>query len=125
MKSKVYLLLVLIVTVLFTGCMTKKDATIIVKVTKLGIVQQNVPVYMFEAGLEDSLYGLKSSADKIIATDSDGIAEFGIMKVQFLIDDQATFVFVTYNDNGKINGKVAVSVRKGATKSVTIDQSIL
>ena len=112
--------------VLLTGCQQKNAATVNVKVVKLGVPQPNVQVFMFRGDLSEAFLKNKVHADKNIATDEDGIATFEINSLSFGVSsDQATFIFETFVEDEEVNGKVAASVKKGASKDVTLSMDIL
>ena len=112
--------------VLLTGCQQKNAATVNVKVVKLGVPQPNVQVYMFRGDLSDAFLDNKVHANKNIATDENGIAEFEINSLSFGVSsDQATFIFETFDENEEVNGKVAATVKKGTSKDVTLNMDIL
>ncbi|MBQ6977137.1 MAG: hypothetical protein IJQ18_00730 [Paludibacteraceae bacterium] len=124
---KSFLMLAIIAgAVLLTGCQQKNAATVNVKVVKLGVPQPNVQVYMFRGDLSEAFLKNKVHADKNIATDEDGIATFEINSLSFGVSsDQATFIFETFDEDEEVNGKVAASVKKGASKDVTLSMDIL
>ena len=124
---KSFLMLAVIAgAVLLTGCQQKNAATVNVKVVKLGVPQPNVQVYMFRGDLSEAFLKNKVHADKNIATDEDGIATFEINSMSFGVSsDQATFIFETFDEDEEVNGKVAASVKKGASKDVTLSMDIL
>lgn len=124
---KSFLMLAVIAgAVLLTGCQQKNAATVNVKVVKLGVPQPNVQVYMFRGDLSEAFLKNKVHADKNIATDEDGIATFEINSLSFGVSsDQATFIFETFDEDEEVNGKVAASVKKGASKDVTLNMDIL
>ena len=124
---KSFLMLAVIAgAVLLTGCQQKNAATVNVKVVKLGIPQPNVQVYMFRGDLSEAFLKNKIHADKNIATDENGIAEFEINSLSFGVSsDQATFIFETFDENEQVTGKVATSVKKGFSKDVTLSMNIL
>ncbi len=111
---------------LLTGCQQKNAATINVKVVKVGVPQPNVQVYMYRGDISEAFLKNKIHADKNIATDENGVAMFEINSLSFGVSsDQATFIFETFDENEKVNGKVAASVKKGASKDVTLNMDIL
>ncbi len=124
---KSFLMLAVIAgAVLLTGCQQKNAATVNVKVVKLGVPQPNVQVFMFRGDLSEAFLKNKVHADKNIATDEDGIATFEINSLSFGVSsDQATFIFETFDEDEEVNGKVAASVKKGASKDVTLNMDIL
>ena len=124
---KSFLMLAVIAgAVLLTGCQQKNAATVNVKVVKLGVPQPNVQVYMYRGDLSEAFLKNKVHADKNIATDEDGIATFEINSLSFGVSsDQATFIFETFDEDEEVNGKVAASVKKGASKDVTLNMDIL
>jgi hypothetical protein len=124
---KSFLMLAVIAgAVLLTGCQQKNAATVNVKVVKLGVPQPNVQVFMFRGDLSEAFLKNKVHADKNIATDEDGIATFEINSMSFGVSsDQATFIFETFDEDEEVNGKVAASVKKGASKDVTLSMDIL
>jgi hypothetical protein len=124
---KSFLMLAVIAgAVLLTGCQQKNAATVNVKVVKLGVPQPNVQVFMFRGDLSEAFLKNKVHADKNIATDEDGIATFEINSMSFGVSsDQATFIFETFDEDEEVNGKVAASVKKGASKDVTLNMDIL
>ena len=112
--------------VLLTGCQQKNAATVNVKVVKVGVPQPNVQVYMYRGDLGEAFLKNKIHADKNIATDENGVAMFEINSMSFGVSsDQATFIFETFDENENVNGKVAASVKKGASKDVTLNMDIL
>ena len=112
--------------VLLTGCQKKNAATVNVKVVKLGVPQPNVQVYMFDGDLSEAFLKNKIHATKNIATDENGVATFEINSLSFDVSsDQATFIFETFDEDEEVNGKVAASVKKGASKDVTLNMDIL
>ena len=124
---KSFLMLAVIAgAVLLTGCQQKNAATVNVKVVKLGVPQPNVQVFMFRGDLSEAFLKNKVHATKNIATDEDGIATFEINSLSFDVSsDQATFIFETFDEDEEVNGKVAASVKKGASKDVTLSMDIL
>ena len=124
---KSFLMLAVIAgAVLLTGCQQKNAATVNVKVVKLGVPQPNVQVYMFRGDLSDAFLDNKVHANKNIATDENGIAEFEINSLSCGVSsDQATLIFETFDENEEVNGKVAATVKKGTSKDVTLNMDIL
>jgi len=116
------MLTVLVGAMCLTGCLKKNAATINVKVVKMGIPQANVQVYMFKGDLTDAFLKNKVHADKSIATNENGVAEFEINSLLFGIDsDQATFIFETFDDKENVTGKVPASVKKGGSTDATLN----
>ena len=123
---KSFLMLAVIAgAVLLTGCQQKNAATVNVKVVTMGVPQPNVQVYMFSGDLSEAFLKNKIHAAKNIATDENGIATFEINSLSFGAgSDQATFIFETFDEDEEVNGKVAASVKKGASKDVTLNMDI-
>lgn len=128
-KSLFILLTVLMSAVVMTGCglfsMTKTGATVNIKVVNLiGTPQSGEMVYKYSGDATDTELANKSMADSYVATDQDGIAEFSIMNAELLLDDQATFYFETFDKDGKVSGRKAVTIKKGkeVTETITIGQ---
>lgn len=112
---------VLFGSMILAGC-NKNDATINVKVEKDGKPVAGILVYRFDSDLSEAFYVNKIHADVNAATDDQGVAEFKINTIDFLNQSSVTFIFETFDDKEKVNGKVAASVSKGGSKEVTIKQ---
>ena len=113
--------------ILMTGCATKEQATVHVKVTTaLGAAVSGETVYQFDQTTKD-VHGLttKMFAEATAVTDAEGVAEFSLKSLDFGVDDRVTLYYVTYDTNGKINGQAAVTVKKGESKDLTLTQSAL
>ncbi len=113
--------------ILMTGCATKEQATVHVKVTTaLGAAVSGETVYQFDQTTKD-VHGLttKMFAEATAVTDSEGVAEFSLKSLDFGVDDRVTLYYVTYDNKGSINGQTAVTVKKGESKDLTLTQSAL
>ena len=108
------------VAMVFAGCNENSAAKVSVEVRKGGAVVANEQVYMFRGNMQDVFFKSKIHATKNIATDENGIAEFDVPEIYFATDNQATAIFETFDANENVNGKVAVSVRKGDSKKATL-----
>lgn len=130
MKKNFFILLaVLISAVVMTSCgiwgLAKTGATVNIKVVSLlGVPQSGEMVYKYSGDATDAELASKSMADANVATNQEGIAEFSIMNAELLLDDQATFIFETFDKDGKVSGKKAVTIKKGkeVTETITIGQ---
>ena len=113
--------------ILMTGCVTKDQATVYVKVTTaLGVAVSGETVYQFDQTTKD-VHGLtiKMFADATAVTDVEGVAEFSLESLDFGVDDRITLYYVTYDNEGNINGQTAVTVKKGENKELSLRQAAL
>ena len=113
--------------ILMTGCVTKEQATVHVKVTTaLGAAVSGETVYQFDQTTKD-VYGLttKMFAKATAVTDAEGVAEFSLESLDFGVDDRVTLYYVTYDNKGNINGQTAVTVKKGENKELSLKQAAL
>lgn len=113
--------------ILMTGCVTKEQATVHVKVTTaLGAAVSGETVYQFDQTTKD-VHGLttKMFAEATAVTDAEGVAEFSLQSLDFGVDDRVTLYYVTYDNNGNINGQTAVTVKKGENKELSLKQASL
>ena len=113
--------------ILMTGCATKEQATVHVKVTTvLGAAVSGETVYQFDQTTKDA-HGLttKMFAKATAVTDAEGVAEFSLNSLDFGVDDRVTLYYVTYDNNGNINGQTAVTVKEGENKEVSLKQAAL
>ncbi len=122
--KKVFLLFVSIAMISFTSCSKEdilgKDAKVKVKVTKLGIPQNGVTVYMFDSF---SINTSENFFKPVHADDSsvteDGIATFNIGAEKFEGKKQYTFYFAVFE--GDYYYKTAATIEKGETKTLKIN----
>lgn len=113
--------------ILMTGCVTKEQATVHVKVTTaLGAAVSGETVYQFDQTTKDA-HGLttKMFAKATAVTDAEGVAEFSLNSLDFGVDDRVTLYYVTYDNEGNINGQTAVTVKEGENKEVSLKQASL
>ena len=113
--------------ILMTGCVTKEQATVHVKVTTaLGTAVSGETVYQFDQTTKDA-HGLttKMFAKATAVTDAEGVAEFSLNSLDFGVDDRVTLYYVTYDNEGNINGQTAVTVKKGENKEVSLKKAAL
>ena len=113
--------------ILMTGCVTKEQATVHVKVTTaLGAAVSGETVYQFDQTTKDA-HGLttKMFAKATAVTDAEGVAEFSLNSLDFGVDDRVTLYYVTYDNEGNINGQTAVTVKKGENKEVSLKKAAL
>ena len=113
--------------ILMTGCATKEQATVHVKVTTaLGAAVSGETVYQFDQTTKDA-HGLttKMFAKATAVTDAEGVAEFSLNSLDFGVDDRVTLYYVTYDNEGNINGQTAVTVKEGENKEVSLKQASL
>ena len=116
-----FMLAIIAGAMVLTGCSDDGVATVSVKVLKNGKAVVGEQVYMYRGSLQDAFLEHKIHASKNIATDDEGVAEFGIRSIDFGAgSDQATVIFETFDANENVNGKVAASVKKGDKKTVTL-----
>ena len=121
--QKLFMLAMIAGAMMLVGWANKGAATISVKVMKAGKAQVGEQVYMYRGSLQDAFLMHKVHATRNVATDENGVAEFAITLSDFGAGgDQATFIFETFDAAENVNGKVAVSVRKGDSKTATINQ---
>ena len=67
----------------------------------------------------------KMFAKATAVTDAEGVAEFSLNSLDFGVDDRVTLYYVTYDNEGNINGQTAVTVKKGENKEVSLKQASL
>lgn len=124
MKKFLFILMAAVLSLSFAGCTPGTKATVNVKVTKLGIAQSGVSVYMFDASSWNQSASFRTPfyKDKVSVTGDDGIAVFELNRGDLeLIDSQTTLYFATFaSDNKTITGQTAVTVKSGDTKEATI-----
>ena len=119
--KQIFMLAIIAGAMVLTSCNDDSVATISVKVVKNGKAVVGEQVYMYRGSLQDSFLETKVHASKNIATDDEGVAEFGIRSIDFGVgSDQATVIFETFDADENVNGKIAASVRKGDKKTVTL-----
>ncbi|MBO5619411.1 MAG: hypothetical protein J5902_05435 [Paludibacteraceae bacterium] len=125
MKKILFALLAAVLTLSFAGCTPATKATVNVKVTnKLGLAQNGVSVYMFDASSWNQSASFRTPfyKDKVSVTGEDGIAIFELDRMDLeLTDSQTTLYFATFaEDNKTITGQTAVTIKSGETKEATI-----
>jgi len=95
-----------------------------IEVKQGGVAQSGVTVYMFteQTGPTTSFFKPFHSR-KSVVTESDGIATFELQETFDLntIDTQTTLYFGVFGQNDIILGSAAITIKKGETKTVTIN----
>lgn len=124
--KKLQVVLLTIVAITMSSCLFKTEAT--VDVTVKNMLGMNVGsgeiVYKFKG--TDANTANKENAYGSAATNAGGVAHFELkspndfVPSDFGYDDQQTFVFCTYDNDGKKNGQAAVTVKPG-DKNVAIE----
>ncbi len=127
MKAKqvmktLFFMVVVMSALSMTSCTGKDKAVVNVEVKTLGLIPASgVTVYMYDSdydeGFTDKIYAKES-----VVTDENGIANFGLKSIDFFLDDRVTLYFITFNTKNEVNGKAAVTVKKGEEKNITINQ---
>ena len=120
MKKFIVILLTTVFGLSLNSCnpFTDSKAIVNVKVTKAGVAQEGISVYMFTSSKwnqTDKRYPTYCS--KQIITDSEGVAMFDLATMDLeLTETQSTFYFATFDKDGKkITGKTACTIKKGET----------
>ena len=119
---------VLLSAVAMTGCqmLVTRDATITVKVVDMGShAVTGKEVYMFSAKSERATLANKTKAKQTSITDSRGETEFTVSKGEFLGDNMMTYFFETFDSQGQVESRKAVSVGSGDSKTVELILGIL
>lgn len=121
-KNFMMMLAAMVCAAVMTSCnLGGKGATVYVHVESLlGTPVANEVVYKYSGDASSADLASRDMASKAIATDENGVAEFSIKNYEFIIDDQATFIFETFDKDNKVSGKVAVTVSKGNSKEATL-----
>ena len=124
MKKILVILLTAVFGLSLVGCSQTPKSTVNVKVTKLGLPQSAVSVYMFKATKwnQSEAFRVPIHKDKVSVTGSDGVAVFELRSTDLeLIDSQTTLYFATFADDEEtITGQTAVTVKSGEVKEATI-----
>lgn len=120
LSRKLLFIAVCVCAICLTGCkLTKSQAVVNVKVTKLGIPQSGVTVCQHGENFAKGITG-KLFADEMIITESDGVASFDIKGATFGFDDKVTLYFVVYDDSNNIKAQIGTTVRKGEEKNIDL-----
>lgn len=121
-KGLIFATLALVVAMFCSCGLTATKATVSVTVTKLGIPQSGVIVYMYDADEWVALdLLLPSAASKEVVTDKDGIADFNLSTLDLdVIDSQTTVYFAVFDDLGDVRGYTAATVKKGGNERAEI-----
>ena len=126
MKKFIVILLTAVFGLSLNSCnpFTDSKAIVNVKVTKAGVPQADITVYMFTSSTWNKQEKqLPTYSSKQIITDSECIAVFDLATMDLeLTETQSTFFFATFSEDGKkITGQTACTIKKGETKDLTID----
>ena len=130
--KKIQIVLMAIIAMTMSSCLFKTEATVDVTVKNpLGItVGAGELVYKFVGTDKSTMYS--SNADGSVATNASGVAHFELKSPGDFVpsgvgyDDQQTFIFCTYDKNGKRNGQMAVTLKPGDKNvPVEIKQTII
>ena len=128
--KKIQVVLLAIIAMTMSSCLFKTEATVEVTVKNpLGMtVGAGELVYKFKGS--DLNVSNRENANGNVATDASGVAQFELKSPEDFVpsgvgyDDQQTFIFCTYDKDGKLNGQTAVTVKPGEKKSAEIKQTI-
>jgi len=114
------------VVVLMTSCM-KTEATVDVQVMRGGQPVSGVMVYKFDNTMGEGSTTIKTNADGSAKTNAAGVAHFELKSPDDFppsslgVEESNTFYFATFDDEDSRNGFVAVTIRTGEKKTVTIE----
>lgn len=122
---KIFLVLLSILMIGLCSCKKEKSISIVkVHVLESGHSKSGITVCMFESnkGASTSFF-TPFHSDKKVVTESDGIATFELQEVHDLevIDNQTTLYFGVFNNTDLLLGKGSTTIKKGETKSITIN----
>ena len=115
MKKYLMIIMVAVLGMTMTSCLTKTKATVDVKVVNLlGLPQANEVVCMFTSDEWDEYVRTPAEASRRITTDAAGLASFNIQKIYFdVLDNTATLYFAIFDGNDDVVDYKAVTVRTG------------
>lgn len=114
------------VVVLMTSCM-KTEATVDVQVKQNGQPASGVTVYKFDNSMGEGATTIKVNADGSAKTNAAGVAHFDLKSPDDFppsslgVEEANTFYFATFDEDDSRNGFVAVTIRTGEKKTVTIE----
>ncbi|MBR3647943.1 MAG: hypothetical protein IKN59_06105 [Paludibacteraceae bacterium] len=112
--------------VLMTSCM-KTEASVDVQVMKNGAGVSGVTVYKFNNNLGEGTTQYKTNAERSAKTNAAGVAHFDLKSPDDFapsslgVEESNTFYFATFDAEDRRNGFVAVTIRTGEKKTVTIE----
>lgn len=101
------------------GCTNSGDARVSVKVVDAtGKPVINETVYMYSGVWTDTFVKEPQAADSKEKTDANGLAEF-VVKSIYIGDGGTNRLFVTFDNNGNVNGHVSAYISCG-TRAVPL-----
>ena len=130
--KKIQVILAVVVALVMASCVKfKTEATVDVEVIKDGkSVGAGTVVYKFsDPGLGEGTTIYRSNATGSVVTDAAGLAHFDLKSPDDFdpsqvggveIEDTKTFFFCTYDAEGTRNGFIALTVKTGDKKTVTL-----
>lgn len=122
MKKYLIIIMVAVLGMTMTSCLTKTKATVDVQVVDiLGVPQDGQVVCMFTNDDWDEYTRVPADASKRVVTDANGVASFNIQGIYFdVLDKTATLYFAIFDGADKVVDFKAITVRQGDKESLKL-----
>jgi len=122
MKKYLMIIMVAVLGMTMTSCLTKTKATVDVQVVDiLGVPQDGQVVCMFTNDDWDEYTRVPADASKRVVTDANGVASFNIQGIYFdVLDKTATLYFAIFDGDDKCVDYKAITVRQGGKESLKL-----